>query len=315
VAERPLVLVTTALDADRRRVLETDFELTFDPDRRTGVHGMICDGVFRADAEWIEAMPDLRIISCIGTGYDTIDLDACRARGVSVTNTAGANAGAVADLAMGLILSVTRGIGDGERLLRAGLWRGQKPGRFFGAPGLTGRRVGILGMGAIGRQIARRLGGFEVEIAYGGPRRKADLDWPHMSDLIDLATWADVLVVAHRADETNRGIVDARVLSALGPTGFIVNVSRGSAIDEDALIAALQDGVIAGAALDVFEAEPAVRPDLLAAEHTVLTPHIGGGSSRSFDLMFEAVGENLRAFFAGRPLPNPVLERTPFPRP
>jgi len=305
---RPLILVTTAINDRHRRALEVDFDLTFDPDRREGVGGLIIDGVFRADAGWIEGMPDLGIIACIGTGYDMIDLAACRRRGIAVTNTAGANAGAVADLALGLILSVTRGLGDGERLLRAGLWRGDDPHRFFGAPGLTGRRVGIFGMGAIGQQIARRLSGFEVQIAYGGPRPKPEFDWPFFADLNDLAAWADILVLAHRADETNRGIVDARVLSALGPHGFLINVSRGSAVDENALIAALHTRTLAGAALDVFDDEPAVRPELLAAPGTVLTPHIGGGSSRSFDLMFEAVSDNLRAFFAGRSLIHPVLD-------
>ncbi len=305
---RPLILVPVAIDPDRRRALEADFDLTFDRECRAGVQGLIGDGVFRVDADWLAAMPDLRIIACIGTGYDTIDLEACRQHGVSVTNTAGANAGAVADLAMGLILSVTRGLGEGERLLRAGAWRGDDPQRFFGAPGLTGRRVGIFGMGAIGQQIARRLSGFEVEIAYGGPRPKPELDWPFLADLAGLAAWSDILVLAHRADETNRGIVDARVLTALGPKGFLVNVSRGSAVDEDALIAALQNRTLGGAALDVFDGEPAASPELLAAPGTVLTPHIGGGSSRSFDLMFEAVGDNLRAFFAGRPLIHPVLD-------
>lgn len=305
---RPLILVPVAIDPDRRRALEADFDLTFDRDRRAGVHGLIGDGVFRVDADWLDAMPDLRIIACIGTGYDTIDLEACGRRGVSVTNTAGANAGAVADLALGLILSVTRGLGEGERRLRAGLWRGDDPQRFFGAPGLTGRRVGIFGMGAIGQQIARRLSGFEAEIAWGGPRAKPEFAWPFFADLGALAAWADILVLAHRADDTNRGIVGARILSALGPNGFLVNVSRGSAVDEDALIAALRDRTLAGAALDVFDDEPAVRPELLAAPGTVLTPHIGGGSSRSFDLMFEAVAKNLRAFFAGRPLIHPVLD-------
>jgi hydroxypyruvate reductase len=305
---RPLILVPVAIDPDRRRALEVDFDLTFDPDRRAGVQGLICDGVFRVDADWLDTMPDLRIIACIGTGYDTIDLEACRRKGVSVTNTAGANAGAVADVAMGLILSVTRGLGEGERLLRAGQWRGDDPQRFFGAPGLTGRRVGIFGMGAIGQKIARRLCGFEVEIAYSGPRRKADLDWPFFVNLSDLAAWADILVLAHRADGTNCGIVDARVLTALGPNGFLVNVSRGSAVDEDALITALQNRGLGGAALDVFAGEPAASPELLAAPRTVLTPHIGGGSSRSFDLMFQAVADNLRAFFAGRPLIHPVLD-------
>lgn len=305
---RPHILVTTALDPSRRGPLEADFDLTFDPDRRSGVRALLVAGDFRADAALIDGFPDLEIICAIGTGYDSIDLEACARRGVSVTNTAGANADAVADFAIGLMLSVTRGMSEAERLLRSGQWRGERPQRFFHAPGLTGRRVGVLGMGAIGRQIARRLTGFDVEIAHSGPGRKADLPHVYFPDLLDLATWADVLVLAHRADETNRGLIDASVLAALGPEGYIVNVSRGSAIDEDALVAALRSGGIAGAALDVFDAEPRVRSELVALERTVLTPHIAGGSSQSFDRMFQAVGDNLRAFFEGRPLVSPILD-------
>lgn len=307
-APRPKLFVTFGVDPSRRAAFAPDFELTFDPEDRADVEAILVDGEFRVDAALIATYPALRLISCIGTGYNAIDLAACAARNVSVTNTAGANADAVADLAVGLILSVTRWLGEGERLLRAGQWRGDNPNRFFGSPGLTGRRVGVFGMGMIGLKTARRLEGFDVEIAYGGPRPKPELPYAYHAELGDLAAWSDILVLAHRADETNRGLINRQVLEALGHEGFLVNVSRGMAVDEAALVSALQSGTLGGAALDVFEDEPRVSDDILACPNTVLTPHIAGGSKQSFDRMFEVASANLRAFFAGRPLITPVLD-------
>ncbi len=303
-----MILVATPLDAERRADLETDFDLVFLPETASRARGLLVDGGVTVDAALIDGLPDLEIIASIGTGYDRIDLAACQGRGVAVVNTAGANADAVAELAIGLIISVMRGLGEGERLLRAGRWRGDQPRRFFEAPGLTGRRLGILGMGAIGRQLARRLSGFDLEIAWSGPRAKPDLPYRYVNTLVSLAGWADILVLAHRADDTNGGLVDSEVLSALGPDGYLINVSRGSAVDEAALARALEDGLIAGAALDVFDGEPQASPALLALDRLVLTPHIGGGSRQAFERMFQAVGNDLRAHFAGRPLANAVLE-------
>ncbi len=307
-ARRPLVKITTAIDVDRSLLLESRFDLTFDSLRSKGVDALVVDGAYTIDEAMLAAHPDVRLICCIGAGYNLIDLEACRRRGVSVSNSGPANAEAVAEFALGLMLSMTRRLGEAERLLRVGRWRGADPGRFFASPGLAGRRVGIFGMGAIGRQIARRLAGFSVKIAYGGPRPKPDLVWPYFADLLELARWSDILVLSHRADEQNRGLVDAAVLAALGAEGALVNVARGSAVDEDALIAALQTGTLGAAALDVFENEPDVRPDLISAPNTVLTPHVAGGSRSAFDRMFEAAEANLAAFFSGAPLSNPVVD-------
>lgn len=304
---RPVILATLPLDAARRGVLDTEFDLVAEVTDGVGVRGLMVDGAFVVDGALLTRLPDLEIVACIGTGYDNIDLESCTRRGIAVTNTAGANAEAVAELAIGLILSVLRGMGYGERLLRAGRWRGDHPRRFLEAPGLAGRRLGVFGMGAIGSCLTRRLAGFDIEIGYSGPRRKPDLAIPYFPDLESLAAWADLLVLTHRADDTNRGIVDADVLTALGPDGFLINVSRGSAINENALIQALQEGRIAGAGLDVFATEPDVHPDLLAMDGVVLTPHIGGGSRESFDRMLQVVGDNLRAYFSGQPLINPVI--------
>ena len=160
-------------------------------------------------------------------------------------------------------------------------------------------------MGAIGRKIAKRLSAFEAEIGYHNRSRK-DVTYPYFETPLELATWADVIVLAHRADETNRHMVNAELLQALGPQGHVVNISRGSAIDEDALITALKNGTIAGAALDVFEDEPEPRTDLTTLPNIVVTPHIGGGTSEAIIAMGDAVIANLDAFFDGKPLPNPV---------
>lgn len=306
--ERPGLLVVSAIGARREAELAARYAVTSDRNSRDGVRAILLDGAFRLDAATLRSFPDLELVACIGAGFDRVDLEACRDLGIRVTNTAGANADAVADLALGLILSLTRRIAEGEASLRAGAWRGADVRRFFGAPGLTGRRVGLVGLGAIGRQLAQRLVGFEVAIAYTGPRPKPDAPYPFMSDVGALALWSDILVLCHRADETNRGLVDARVLQALGPEGVLINVSRGSAVDEDALIEALVQGRIAGAGLDVFEDEPRVRPDLISAPNTVLTPHIAGGSRRAFDRMAAQARANLDAHFDGLPLPNPVID-------
>lgn len=305
--ERPKILVVSAIGDRRRASLAARYDLTFDREDRIGVRAVLLDGALRLDAAALATFPDLGLIACIGAGFDRVDIDACRARGVKVSNTAGANADAVADFAIGMMLSLTRRIGEGEAALRAGDWRGHNVKRFFSAPGLTGRRVGIVGMGSIGRQLTQRLAGFEVEIAYTGPQPKPNVPYTYVASIRELATWADILVLAHRADETSRGLVDAPVLDALGPDGHLINVSRGSAVNEDALIAALFAGTLGGAALDVFDTEPRVRSDLIAAPNTVLTPHIAGGSRRAFDRMVDRARANLDAHFDGRPLPNPVL--------
>ena len=303
---KPTVLVTTPIAEAYRRALEERYELTFDAGARDGVRAVVASGDFRGDEATMDAMPQLGLIACIGAGYDGIDLAAAARRGIKVANTAGANASAVADFTIGLLLSLVRRINEAERLVRAGAWRGERAGRLVAAPGLTGRRVGVVGMGAIGRKIASRLAAFETEIGYTGPSAKDDVSYRFFENVTALAEWADILILAHRASAANRHLVNAAVLRALGPRGFLVNISRGSAVDEEALIEAIETRAIAGAALDVFEHEPQVRPDLLSLGETVLTPHIAGGSQQALDAMFAVVGANLDAFFEGRPLPNEV---------
>ena len=304
---KPKLLLALPLGKVIEEKLSVRFDVSYDMTPRSGVEALVTIGAFNTDAKLMDGFPDLRIISCFGSGYESVDLEAARARGIKVTNTVGANAATVADLAVALLLASMRHVVYGDRLLRIGEWRGDNPSRLLFSPSLTGRRIGIIGLGAIGRKIGERMAAFETEIGYFNRSKKSDVPWPYFASPLELARWADVLILAHRADETNRHMINAEVLNALGPEGHIVNISRGSAIDENALIAALAERRIAGAGLDVFEDEPRVRPELVASPYTVLTPHIGGGTREAFVAMSDTVVANIHALFDGKPLPNEVV--------
>ena len=259
----------------------------------------------RLGAELMDRLPALEIIANFGVGYDNIDIDAAVARGLVVTNTGGVLDEEVADLALGLLLATIRRLPQAERHLRAGGW---EKGPFPLSPTLRGRRVGILGLGAIGKAVARRLEGFGVDIAYHGRTRQEGVAYPWYSTPTELAQAVDVLVVVVPGGPATTGLVDAGVLSALGPQGVLINVARGSVVDQDALIAALQHGTILAAGLDVFAQEPHVPPALLAQDNAVLLPHIGSGSVATRTAMGQLMIDNLAAWFAtGRAL-TPVPE-------
>lgn len=267
-------------------------------------------GITEVSAETMAALPSLGLVCCIGSGYEGVDLAAARERGIAVTHSPGANASSVADLAVGLMLASVRRIADGDAYVRSGAWNDRESRRDMQVRGLTGRKVGVWGLGAIGAKIAARCEAFEMEVAYHGRSPRARMRWPFHPTLAGLAHWADVLMIAVRAGPDNRRAVDARVLAALGPQGHVVNISRGSVIDEPALIAALRDGTIAGAGLDVFDNEPAVAAELRALRNAVLTPHVGGNTDEAQLAMQDAVLANLEAFLARRPLPTPVPDRS-----
>jgi lactate dehydrogenase-like 2-hydroxyacid dehydrogenase len=255
------------------------------------------------DRALLARLPNLEIVASLGVGYDTIDTAAAHAQGVVVTNTPDVLTDEVADLALGLLLATVRQIPQADRYLRAGHWPRQT---YPLTPTLRGRAIGILGLGRIGRAIARRLEGFGVAIAYHGRRPQADVPYAYHPTLLGMAQAVDVLlVVAPGGPETN-GLVDAAVLEALGPQGLVVNVARGSVVDEAALIAALQAGTILGAGLDVFAREPHVPPELVAMEHVVLLPHVGSASVHTRAAMGRLVVDNLIAWFDGRGPLTPV---------
>jgi lactate dehydrogenase-like 2-hydroxyacid dehydrogenase len=250
-------------------------------------------------------LPALGVVVCLGSGYEGVDLAAARERNIVVAHSPGANSSSVADLAMGLLIASVRKFFIGHAYLQSGEWE-RRGRRKLNARGLTGRRLGVYGLGAIGEKIARRAVAFEMEVGYFNRRRRTDVEYAYFPSLLELATWADVLMISVRADAANRHSVDAAVLEALGPDGHVVNISRGSVIDEAALIAALQDGTIAGAGLDVFEREPVVPEALRALDNVALMPHIGGDTREAQEAMAGMVLANLDAFFAGRPVPTPV---------
>lgn len=275
------------------------------------IRGMAVNAHAPVDAVLIDRLPNLEIVASFGVGYDTIDVAAARRRGIVVTNTPDVLSDEVADLALGLLLATVRQIPQADRYLRAGRW----PEKSFPLTAtLRGRTVGILGLGRIGRAIAQRLEGFGVAIAYHG-RTPQDVAYAYHPTLLDLARASDVLMVVAPGGPETRGIVNAAVLQALGPEGIVVNVARGSLIDEAALIAALRTGTILGAGLDVFAAEPHVPAELTAMDHVVLLPHVGSGSVQTRAAMGQLVVDNLTAWFTGKGPLTPVPETPWSPRP
>ena len=270
------------------------------------VRALITAGGQALPAEIMDTMPALGAIVCYGTGYDGVDFAAAKARNIAVANSPAANAASVADLALTLMLAVTRRLIPADSYLRAGGWSSARPSPLLKPPpGMTGRKVGVYGMGEIGRKIAARAAAFEADVAYHS-RSQHEVPYAYMPTLNALVEWCDVLMVAVRAGPDTQHIIDADMLRRLGKDGYIVNISRGSVIDQAALIAALQDNVIAGAGLDVFETEP-YAPDALAEfPNVVLTPHIGGHTTGAHVAMQDCVIANLSAFFAGQPMPHTV---------
>ncbi|MES2175774.1 MAG: 2-hydroxyacid dehydrogenase [Pseudomonadota bacterium] len=264
---------------------------------------IVTAGEFQLDPALLEAMPQLGLIACFTVGYDGIDLARARARGIAVTHAGDANAEDVADHAIGLILAHRRQIVVGDQQLRAGAWVASAKTI---TRSLAGARLGIVGMGAIGIAMARRADVMRMQVGWWGPRPKPALAWPRADSLIALAQNSDMLIVAARADETNRGMIDSAVIDALGPGGLLVNVARGQLVDEDALIAALQDGRLGGAALDVFAQEPTDAARWADVPNCVLTPHTGGATDAAVARMAAMVLANLRAYFSGAVLPSPV---------
>lgn len=263
----------------------------------------------RLDGGVLGRFPQLQIVAHHGVGYDAVDVGWCAAHGIVVTHTPDVLDAEVADLAMGLLLSTVRQIPQADRYLRAGQWAAAP---YPLTTSLQGRQVGIFGLGRIGREIARRVAAFGVPVAYHNRRAVAELPYRYCASLRDLTETCDVLIVAVPATAQTRGVITRDVLQALGPNGIFINVSRGSVVDEPALIAALRSGVILAAGLDVFEHEPMPDPAFVTLPNTVLLPHVGSASLPTRRAMGQLVVDNLRAWFDGRGPLTPVPE-TPWP--
>lgn len=279
---------------------------TFSAEELSSVRATIAAGGSKFGADVMDMLPKLGAIICYGTGYDGVDLKTAAARGIKVGNSPGANASSVADIALTLMLASIRRLVVADAYIREGSWAALKPSPLMRAQqGMKGRKVGVYGLGEIGGKIATRVAAFETEVGYSS-RTKRDVPYQHFSSLEALADWCSVLIVAVRAGPETTGVVNADILRRLGEDGHVVNIARGSVIDQPALIQALTDKVIAGAGLDVYAKEPHAPDALAALPNVVLTPHTGGHTLESHTAMQDCVMANLAAFFAGKPLVYPV---------
>ena len=271
------------------------------------VRAVLTNGRGGLSGDEMKLLPNLEIVCAVGAGYEAVDLDTARSRGIAVANCPGTNASAVADFAMMLLMASTRHLLQADRFVRAGGWQDQWR---VETPTLSGKRLGILGLGTIGGQIAHRAArGFDMEIGYHNRTAVAGSAYRYFDSLIELATWADFLVVAAPGGAGTRHLVNAAVLAALGPKGYLVNIGRGTVVDTAALIDALQAKRIAGAGLDVLEGEPSVPPrlpELLQFDNVVVTPHCAGRAPEARTAATALILANLNAHFAGKPLPSPV---------
>jgi lactate dehydrogenase-like 2-hydroxyacid dehydrogenase len=314
------LLIKDRLMPALQQALERDYDtrvLGAEPDPKAflaahgaSFEGLVTSAAYGADAALIDALPSLRVISSFGVGLDRIDVAEAARRGIAVGYTPDVLNDCVADLAFGLLLDVARGISAGDRFVRRGDWprAGATPGRLqAAAPGartfalrtrVSGKKLGIVGLGRIGRVIARRASGFDMEVRYCNRTPAAGVTYAHEASPVALARWADFLVVAAAGGAGTRRLVSSEVLDALGPKGFLVNVARGSVVDEAALVEALAQGRLGGAGLDVFENEPHVPEALLGLDNVVLLPHIASATTETRQAMADLVLDNLRSFFA-----------------
>lgn len=266
------------------------------------IRGIVMSGGGVSPVALLEQLPKLEIIGVFGVGYDGVPVDWCKAHGIRVTNTPDVLTEDVADTASALVLMTSRRLVAASRFLHAGAWT---KGPFPLAHALHGKLAGIVGLGRIGKAIAQRLEAHGMRIAYHG-RTKQDVPWEYVDSLLGLAQAVDFLVLALPGGATTRHLVNAEVLAALGAKGTLINIARGSVVDEAALIAALQNGTIRAAGLDVFENEPQVPAALMQCENAVLLPHLSSGTHETRAEMARLVVENLAAHFSGAPLLTPV---------
>ncbi len=269
------------------------------------IQAVAATGESLVSADLLARLPAARVVSVFGVGYDGVDVAAAKARGIPVTHTPDVLTDDVADLAMALLLSIARRVPQADRFVRAGQWPG---GPLALGRKVTGARLGIVGLGRIGQAIARRAAAFDMRIAYTARNEKPGSGYRYVASAEALAAEVDFLVVITPGGAATRKLINAQVLKALGPKGYLINVARGSVCDEAAVIEALQNGVIAGAALDVFEAEPHVPPALWGMDQVVLTPHMASATRETRQAMADLAFANLQAGVRGEALLTPVPE-------
>ena len=267
------------------------------------IGAIVTTGGVGAATDLIDELPGLRIIATSSVGIDRIDIETCRRRRIAVTNTPDVLTDDVADLALGLLLATQRRLVEGDAWVRSGDWA--RRGAFALTTSLSGLNVGILGLGAIGRAVATRCAAFNTQVGYCS-RTPRDRSLRYFADPVEMAGWANVMIACVPGGPATRHLIDGAVIAALGPGGTLINVARGSVVDEDALIAALTDGRLGSAGLDVFACEPDPDPRLLCLPNVVVSPHHASGTVRTRDAMAQLVVDNLLAWRDGRPLVTPV---------
>ena len=310
--EKVSMLSLTTLSSEHQSRIAELYDLTYAPSHEErlaaiAAHGpkfraVLTIGVLGLTAAEIAAMPALELVCCMGAGYELVDVDAVRARGIALANGQGTNDDCVADHAFGLLIGAVRGFHMLDRLCREGVWRLAIPQ----PPNVSGKRLGILGMGTIGEKIAKRAGGFDMTIGYHNRKPKDGSPHRYFDSLKALAEWSDMLICAAPGGAATKHIVNAEVLDALGPKGFLVNIGRGSIVDTEALATALRDGRLGGAGIDVYESEPKRPEALIGLDNLILTPHLAGWSPEAIEASFKRFLENAEGHFAGRGVVTPI---------
>ena len=309
---KPVLLALMFLSEEHRAQMAQSFEVIYAPDAAQAAaaiaeHGnritvVLTIGATGLSAAQIDALPRVSLICALGAGYENIAVAHAKARGIVVANGAGTNDDCVADHAWGLLIATVRGIPKLDKLTRDGVWRTALPL----PPNVSHKRLGIIGLGTIGKKIAQRAQGFEMEVGYHNRTARTDVPYRYFSDVTALAAWADFLVVATPGGAGTQHLVNAPVLQALGPRGYVVNIARGSVIDTAALAHALRTGQVAGAGLDVYESEPAPPAELVALDTVVLTPHVAGWSPEAVQASVDRFMENARRHLAGEAPVSPI---------
>ena len=276
-----------------------------DPDALSKVTALIGTGAAKVDKKLLTMLPNVKLVAICGVGYDGVDVTACKDKGIVVTHTPGVLTDDVADLTMGLVLSIGRRIPQADKFVRNGDWVDDE---FPLVNKVSGARMGIVGMGRIGRAIAKRAAAFDMRISYSCRGAKADVPYAFYKTATQLAAEVDYLVVAVPGGDETKNMIAASVLQALGSKGYLTNVARGSVVDQPVLVQVLKDKAIAGAALDVFWDEPIIDPELRRLPNVVLTPHIASATVETRQAMAALTLSNLQAFYERRALPTPVPE-------
>lgn len=311
-ASKPDLLVLHVLSPEHLAQMGEHFTVHYAPtpaqrQQAVATHGaqlraVLTIGALGLTAAEIDAMPQLSWIGSLGAGYENIDVAHAHSRGIVVSNGAGTNDSCVADHAFGLVIAAVRGLVHLDQQTRQGIWRNAIPL----PPHVSGKRLGILGLGTIGQKIARRGEAFDMPVGYHNRRPKDGVPYTYFDNVLALAQWADVLVVATPGGAATQHLVNAQVLDALGPQGYVVNIARGSVVDTAALALALCEGRLAGAGLDVYESEPLPPAELLDSDKVVLTPHVAGWSPEAVQATVDLFLDNAARHFAGQPLVTPV---------